>query len=111
MRKAQIITWKKFAPEVRPGGCNLLARLDEFPNSILVSGCQRSGTTMLLRLITQSEGMVNYWFGRDDELDAALILSGFEPHTPHGRYSFQTTYLNECAHEYYDHVNGHNYLR
>ena len=107
MRKAQITTWKKFAREVRSGGYNLLARLDEFPNSILVTGCQRSGTTMLSRLITQSEGMVNYWFGRDDELDAALILSGFVPHTPRGRYCFQTTYLNECVHEYYDHANGH----
>ena len=110
MRKAQITTWKKFARKVRSGGCNLLARLDEFPNSILVSGCQRSGTTMLSRLITQSEGMVNYWFGRDDELDAALILSGFVPHTPRGRYCFQTTYLNECVCEYYDHMKGHNII-
>lgn len=105
--QCRIKSWKKFGREVRSGGYNLLARLDEFPNSILVTGCQRSGTTILSRLITQSEGMVNYWFGRDDELDAALILSGFEPHTPRGRYCFQTTYLNECVHEYYDHVNGH----
>lgn len=107
LAQRRITIWKKFARQVRSGECNLLARLDEFPNSILVSGCQRSGTTMLSRLITQSEGMVNYWFGRDDELDAALILSGFVPHTPRGRYCFQTTYLNECVHEYYNHVNGH----
>jgi hypothetical protein len=103
----RITTWKKFARQVRSGECNLLARLDEFPNCILITGCQRSGTTMLSRTITQSEGMVNYWFGQDDELDAALILSGFELHTPRGRYCFQTTYLNECLHEYYDHTNGH----
>jgi Sulfotransferase domain len=74
---------------------------------ILVTGCQRSGTTMLSRIITQCEGMVSYRFGRNDELDAALILSGFVPHTPQGRYCFQTTYLNESVSEYYDYVNGH----
>jgi hypothetical protein len=51
--------------------------------------------------------MVNYWFGRDDELDAALILSGTVAHTPHGRYCFQTTYLNEKYTEYFEHDNGH----
>lgn len=105
--QCQITTWRKFAREVRSGGCNLLARLDEFPNSILVTGCQRSGTTMLSRLITQSEGMVNYWFGKDDELAAALILSGYADHTPRGRYCFQTAYLNECYHEYFEHKMGH----
>ena len=107
LAQRRITTWKKFARQVRSGECNLLARLDEFPNCIFITGCQRSGTTMLSRTITQSEGMVNYWFGMDDELDAALILSGFESHTPRGRYCFQTTYLNECVHEYYEHVNGH----
>jgi hypothetical protein len=92
---------------VRSRGCCLLARLDEFPNSILITGCQRSGTTMLSRIITGSEGMVNYWFGPDDELDAALILSGVVEHVPRGRYCFQTTYLNECLHEYFVHNNGH----
>ena len=58
---------------------------------------------MLSRIITQSEGMVNYWFGPDDELDAALILSGDVDHEPHGRYCFQTTYLDECYREYFEH--------
>jgi hypothetical protein len=58
---------------------------------------------MLARVITQSEGMVNYWFGSDDELDAALILSGYVPHQPRGRYCFQTTYLNERYAEYFEH--------
>lgn len=49
--------------------------------------------------------MVNYWFGPDDELDAALILSGREAHQPRGRYCFQTTYLNEHYPEYYEHAN------
>ena len=105
--QCRITNWRKFASEVRSGGCNLLSRLDEFPNSILVTGCQRSGTTILSRIITQSEGMVNYWFGWDDELDAALILSGYIDHELQGRYCFQTTYLNECYDEYFEHTNGH----
>jgi hypothetical protein len=58
---------------------------------------------MLARIITRSAGMVNYWFGKDDELDAALILSGYVAHTPQGRYCFQTTYLDESYKEYYEH--------
>jgi hypothetical protein len=100
-------TWNEFNKLVRAKGCNLLKRLDEFPNSVLVTGCQRSGTTILARVITQSKGMVNYWFGQDDELDAALILSGSVDHQPRGRYCFQTTYVNECYQEYFEHRNGH----
>lgn len=99
-----ITDWQQFSGEVRSKGCHLLKRLDEFPNSILVAGCQRSGTTMLSRIITQSLGMTNYWFGPDDELDAALILSGFVQHVPQGRYCFQTTYLDSCYREYFEHT-------
>jgi len=105
--RCRITTWKKFSREVRSRGYELLTKLDNYPDSILVTGCQRSGTTMIAKLISQSDGMANYRFGRDDELDAALILSGFVPHNQRGRYCFQTTYLNECVHEYFDHVNGH----
>lgn len=94
--------WKSFTHQVRDKDCNLLRKLDVFPNSVLVAGCQRSGTTMVARLITKSDGMVNYWFGRDDELDAAMILSGYVDHEPGGRYCFQTTYVNECYREYFE---------
>lgn len=105
--KSTIKSWKKFEEILRSAGYDLLKRLDEFPDSILVTGCQRSGTTILSRIITQSDGMVNYQFGADDELDAALILSGYVDHVPQGRYCFQTTYLNECYREYFKHNNGH----
>ncbi len=97
------MTWPQFKQATLTKECKLLKRLDEFPNAVLVTGCQRSGTTMLSRIITQSEGMVNYYFGPDDELDAALILSGLVKHTPQGRYCFQTTYLDQCYREYYEH--------
>lgn len=51
--------------------------------------------------------MVNYYFGPDDELDAALILSGFVDHVPQGRYCFQTTYVDQCYHEYYEHTDSY----
>ena len=100
----KITTWPQFTASIRSRGCQLLKRLDDFPNAVLVTGCQRSGTTMLARIITQSEGMINYWFGPDDELDAALILSGEVDAPTPGRYCFQTTYLDECYHEYYEHT-------
>jgi hypothetical protein len=95
-------SWKRFHREVRSHGCNLLKKLSEYPDAVLVTGCQRSGTTMLARMITQSNGMTDYPSRRDDELDAALILSGYESHQPRGRYCFQTTYVNQCYQEYFN---------
>ena len=101
-RNGTVTTWQEFR-NITSGSCKLLKELDNFSNSILVTGCQRSGTTMLSRIITESEGMVNYRFGHDDELDAALILSGLVKHRPQGRYCFQTTYIDECYAEYFEH--------
>ena len=98
--KKKITKWQQFGRIVRSQGCNLLKELHKFPDAILITGCQRSGTTLMARIIFQSEDMVNYWVGRDDELDAALILSGYVNHEPRGRYCFQTTFLNECYTEY-----------
>ena len=96
-------SWGQFDRRVRFSGRKLLGRLDEFQSPILVAGCQRSGTTALSRLITGSEGMTDFQFSDDDELDAALLLSGWVPHSPHGRYCFQTTYLNNSYPEYFEH--------
>lgn len=98
-----ITNWRQFR-KVTANNKQLLKTLDKFPNSILVAGCQRSGTTMVSRIITESEGMTNYWFGSDDELSAALILSGLVKHEPQGRYCFQTTYLDDHYREYFDHA-------
>ena len=103
----EIKTWKQFNRRVRAGTSRLLKRLDDFPRSVLVCGCQRSGTTMLARIIISSEGMVDYCFSQDEELDAALILAGRVGHIPQGRYCFQTTYLNERVYEYYTIDEGH----
>ena len=81
---------------------------DNYDNSILVTGCQRAGTTMLARIIAASEGIGSYKFTKDDELDAALILSGRENlERKNTRYCFQTTYVNECYPEYFNIKNKH----
>lgn len=102
----QINNWRSFSEKVRKKNKPLLLKLNSYPQSILIAGCQRSGTTMLSRIITQSEGMVNFWTELDDELDAALILSGIRPYQSDGRHCFQTTYVNECVNEYYDLLHG-----
>lgn len=97
--------WPRFHREVRGEGRRLLCRLDRFPDAVLISGCQRSGTTMLSRIIRESAGMANYRRGNDDELDGALILCGLESpaeYPPGTRFCFQTTYLNESYREYFD---------
>src|SRR5215471_17197891 len=44
-------TWRRFHRGVRRRGLPLLKNLPSYPRCILVAGCQRSGTTMLTRLI------------------------------------------------------------
>jgi hypothetical protein len=100
---SHVTSWAQFDRKVRFSGRKLFSELDSFHNAILVAGCQRSGTTVLSRLITGSDDMVNFQFGIDDELDAALILSGWISHQPKGRYCFQTTYLNSSYPEYFEH--------
>ncbi len=98
-----ITTWAEFNRRIRSPGIPLLGYLGRFPNSVLVTGCQRSGTTMLTRILTLSRGMTNYWFGPDDELDAALILSGYVQYEAEGRHCFQTTYVGPGCEEYIAH--------
>jgi len=95
-------SWERFHKDVRVNGCDLLKYLNRFPEPVLVAGCQRSGTTALARVISQSEGMESHWKIHDDELDGAMILSGLVDYPVDGRHCFQTTYLNECYTEYFD---------
>ena len=99
---AEIHSWQKFARKVRRKGIPLLQKLDEYPDSILVTGCQRSGTTMLARVVSKSSSITKYGITKDDELAAALILSGYVNHDVKGRHCFQTTYLNENLAEYFE---------
>jgi hypothetical protein len=98
----KIATWAQFHRSVKPGR-KLLARLERFPDPVLVAGCQRSGTTATTRLLARAEGVGDYRFGKDDELDAALLLSGYADLPVTGRACFQTTYLNDRLDEYFEH--------
>jgi hypothetical protein len=85
---------------VRRRGLPLLKNLPSYSRCVLVAGCQRSGTTMLARLIAAAPGFARLRLTADDELDAALALAGFVDLPNDPRYCFQTTYLNECFLEY-----------
>jgi hypothetical protein len=93
-------TWQRFHRRLRSTGRPLLKALPQYPTSVLVAGCQRSGTTMLTRVIAGSRGFQRFRFTHDDELDAALILAGEVDVPQSRRYCFQSTYLNECYREY-----------
>lgn len=81
----------------------MLARLSGFPAAILVAGCQRSGTTVVTRILRDAIEMHCPKYTRDDELDAALILCGAVPFEATGRCCFQTTYVNDHFREYAEH--------
>lgn len=98
----KIATWAEFHRSVKPGR-KLLARLGRYPDPVLVAGCQRSGTTAATRLLARADGVGDYRFGDDDELDAALLLCGYADLPVTGRACFQTTYLNERVEEYFEH--------
>jgi hypothetical protein len=93
-------TWQRFHHGVRKPGVPLLKNLSNYPSCVLVAGCQRSGTTMLTRLIAGAVGFSRLSLTTDDELDAALALAGFVDLPKRERYCFQTTYLNERYAEY-----------
>ena len=93
-------TWKKFHHGPRQRNEPLFAKLARYPDCVLVAGCQRSGTTMLTRIIARSQGFQRFALTHDDELDAALILAGDVDVPGDRRYCFQTTYLNERYAEY-----------
>jgi len=78
----------------------LLTSAGDFIDPIFVSGCQRSGTTLLTRLIKESPEINDIQYTKDDELDAGYILAGYKSVGVAGRCCFQTTYLNECYGEY-----------
>ena len=93
-------TWQRFHHGPRRESQPLLRALPRYPDCVLVAGCQRSGTTMLTRLIAGARAFRPLRLTSDDELDAALALAGYVDLPTGSRYCFQTTYLNERYEEY-----------
>lgn len=103
--------WPKFARNTRNGNEQLLKQLDKYSESICISGCQRSGGTMLADAFCQHPDIVDFTWTDDAELDAAKILSGavdreINTGVEASRFCFQTTYLNERYVEYADHIDS-----
>jgi hypothetical protein len=103
-RGRPVHSWTEFHDVVKQPDQPLLARLDDYDDSVLVAGCQRSGTTALARLLKRAKGIADHGFGADDELDGALLLAGYVARLTDGRHCFQTTYLNDRYTEYFEHA-------
>src|SRR5690349_15327847 len=65
-------SWQRFHHGPRQQSTPLLKNLARYPDCVLVAGCQRSGTTMLTRIIARSVDFTSFALTHDDELDAAL---------------------------------------
>ncbi len=81
----------------------VLANLDDYPNALLISGCDWSAVTAITHLFKRLPGFADASWGHDDELDGALLLAGLREHAAAGRSCFQTTYVRERYREYFAH--------
>jgi hypothetical protein len=97
----EITSWHDFHAVMaeRP----LLARLDDFPDALLIAGCDWSATTAVTHLFKRLPCFVDSSWGHDDELDGALLLAGLRPRTTIGRHCFQTSYVGDRYREYLAH--------
>ncbi|MCB1042345.1 MAG: sulfotransferase [Acidobacteria bacterium] len=92
--------WERFHQIIANNPRALLLALNRFQKPILVSGCQRSGTTALANLLFRSPDIDDYRIRGNGELEGAEILSGIRPYEQHRRCVFQTTYLDGRFEEY-----------
>lgn len=99
-------TWRQFDREIRPRGCKLLVRLREFPRAVVVAGCQRSGTTLLGKVLAAADGFDHFTFAKFPELSAALALSGEVEAGMEARAVLQTTYVDDAWKEYLELAEG-----
>ena len=81
----------------------LLGQLDDFSDALLIAGCDWSATTAITRLFKRLPCFVDASWGHDDELDGALLLAGLRNRRSEGRHCFQTTYVRDGYHEYFEH--------
>ncbi len=99
-----ITTWSDFYAAL--GDQPFLAKLDDYPNALLIAGCDWAAVTAITHLFKRLPGFADASWGHDDELDGALLLAGLREHSVAGRPCFQTTYVREryreyCTHEHF----------
>jgi hypothetical protein len=99
--RAEIASWAQFhlATAQRP----LLTRLDDYGDALLIAGCDRNAATAVTRLFKRLSSFADSPYGHDDELDGALLLAGLRERQHSGRHCFQTSYVYQRFHEYFDH--------
>lgn len=102
----KITTWKQFVRKIRTKNHPLLSQATTMEDMVFVTGCQRSGTTMVTDLFRQSADIAPYQTNLDSELEGALVLCGLLPPHPAQRqkHCFQITYLNDRYQECFDHI-------
>lgn len=100
MQTGQIRSWLDYMDVVPPGTPGDLKELGRYPGAILVTGCQRSGTTALADIIQSHKSIAS----AHSELEGAIALRGYRPPLPQGRHCFQTTYVSSSVDEYFAHI-------
>ena len=100
-RDQGISSWSDFYAVM--GDQPFLAKLDEYPEALLIAGCDWSATTAITRLFKRLPRFADSSWDHDDELDGALLLAGRRDRPTAGRPCFQTTYVRERYHEYFAH--------
>lgn len=96
-----IASWHDFYAAT--AGELLLNRLDDYPDALLIAGCDWSATTAVTRLFKRLACFNDSSWGHDDELDGALLLAGLRQVPTGGRHCFQTSYVRERYYEYFAH--------
>jgi len=97
----RVTSWQDFYAATV--GQPLLARLDEYPDALLIDGCDWSATTAVTRLFKRLPCFADSSWSHDDELDGALLLAGLRTGATDDRHCFQTSYLREDFREYFAH--------
>jgi hypothetical protein len=96
-----VVSWSGFYAAIadRP----FLAKLDDFSDALLISGCDWSATTAVTRMFKRLPCFADSSWSHDDELDGALLLGGLRARLSDGRHCFQTSYVRESYPEYFKH--------
>lgn len=98
---SRIASWNDFYALM--GDRPYLARLDDYPDALLISGCDWAAATAVTRLFRRLPSFAATSWRHDDELDGALLLANGSSEPDRGRHCFQTTYLRERYREYFEH--------
>lgn len=96
-------SWRRFYETVDDEP--LLAKLDDFPDALLIAGCDWAAVTAVTHLFKRLPEFAESSWSHHNELDGAVLLAGLREHHAPSRHCFQTTFVGERYREYLAH--GH----